>query len=83
MKKIHVDLLTDFTDQYGKSSTEDGAWLEVSLETSKKFDYNGLSGRVLVSPSNMYCISDAYYVHPAIWKALDPNTRGCMDTFTK
>jgi hypothetical protein len=76
--KIHVVVLTDFTDQYGKSSTEPGVWLDVSADTASKFDYNGLKDRVLVQPSLMYCDADAHYIHPAIWKKLDSETRGCL-----
>jgi hypothetical protein len=78
---VTVTEMADFTDQYGKSSTEAAATITIDKATSDKFDYNGLKDRVLVSPANMYCISTSYTIHPAIWKTLDDGDKGCMTSW--
>jgi hypothetical protein len=72
---VRVTVLGEFTDTYGKTTTDAAGWLEISKRTASKFDYEGM--RFLPS-SLAWCAADSYWVHPAIWKALNDGDRGCM-----
>jgi hypothetical protein len=77
-EKIRVSSLTGVTDRYGRSSTDEAIWTEISSGTAARFDYGGLQGRLASSEANMYCVADGYSVAPYIWSKLSSSDRGCM-----
>jgi hypothetical protein len=78
--RIQVTLDADFTDTFGKSSTEPGVWLIFTKETAQKFDYAGMAK---MDSDAIFCDADRYWVHPAIWKNISISDRGCMTSATK
>ena len=80
---VKVDLRTDFIDAYGKTTTEDAVWLTASAATAAQFQYDGLIQRTVQNTYIIYDDVDSYYIHPAIWKNLDANSRGDLVDFTK
>jgi hypothetical protein len=78
---IHVQLNSDFTDQYGATKTEPGAWIEVTSDTFNKMNPDGLKDRDFEQPTDLFALADAYYVHPAVWKNIDDKHRGQLTTF--
>jgi hypothetical protein len=81
-EQITVNVHTDFTDQLGNTKDDIAVQTQVTKDTAAKFNYAGLKDLVLVTPSTMYCDSDHYYIHPAVWKNLGGNDRGCMTSLT-
>jgi hypothetical protein len=78
--RIQVTLDADFTDTFGKSSTEPGVWIIFTKETAQKFDYAGMAK---LDSDAIFCDADRYWVHPAIWKNISISDRGCMTSPTK
>src|SRR5439155_7408964 len=65
---IHTQCNSDFTDQYGQSTSEPGAWLEFTSLTFNKMNPKGLTTRTFGQPTDLFALADAYYIHPGVWK---------------
>src|SRR5206468_8727407 len=78
---IHVQCDSDFTDEYGQSKSEPGAWLEFTNATFSKMNPKGLTTRTFGQPTDLFALADAYYIHPGIWKNIKPDKRGQLISF--
>jgi hypothetical protein len=73
--RIHVQIYGEVTDQYGNTVTETAGWLEITADAGSRFDYSGMEAK---PPSAVWCVADRYRIHPAIWKALNDEDKGCL-----
>jgi hypothetical protein len=78
---IHMQLDTDFTDQYGQTKSEPAAWLEFTPSTFSKMNPKGLITRTFAQPSDLFALADSYYIHPAVWKTIKSDKRGQLFTY--
>lgn len=78
VQHMHVDVMSDFKDVRGNSTTEPADQLDVTAPNAARFNYSNMSEQLYSRPANMYCAADGYHIHPAIWKKLDSDARGCM-----
>ena len=73
---IHVQLDSDFTNAYGQTTSEPGAWIEFTSATAGMMNPSGLATSTFDQPTNLFAIADAYTIHPAIWKNISTEHRG-------
>ena len=78
VQHVHVDVMSEFKDVRGNRTTEPADQLDVTAPNAASFNYNNMSEQFYTHPANMYCAADGYNIHPAIWKKLDSDARGCM-----
>ncbi|WP_067923717.1 hypothetical protein [Alicyclobacillus shizuokensis] len=62
--------MADFTDQYGKQSTQPAVKIEWSRATAKKIAWDNFRDMVDMDFKKAYQIADYYYFHPGMWKNL-------------
>jgi hypothetical protein len=67
-----VEMVTqaDMTDQYGKTSPQNGVILDYERNTVNKIDWSGFETRVLSDPASAFNIANSYYIDPGIYKDL-------------
>ena len=67
---VRVWIEGDFTDQYGKSSSEPAVKFGLSKDTANKIEWDKFKDLVFVDYTKLSNIADEKYIHPAIGKAL-------------
>ena len=73
--KVIVRTNVDVTDKYGKESVDDGMFITITSKTAAKFSYDGLAGRILNDPVEMFCLADDANVPLYILKHLPSSTQ--------
>lgn len=66
---VTVNVITDFTDSYGKSSSEDAVIISMPKSEFSKYDWKALEYSPIYRQMKESC--SEYYIHPAILKALN------------
>ncbi len=77
VQTVTVTLLADWIDQFGASQEEETTKSTIGRAlVDSRIDWGGLEDRVYVDNKLFFCISDDFYIHPAIRVRLeDP---GCL-----
>lgn len=69
-------MLGSFTAPTGQSSEERAVAVQIGRTTAGTFDFDGLKNLASLDNKNIFCVSDHYEIHAAIYLALkDP---GCL-----
>jgi len=73
---VTVIMLADWADQLGNTASEVTTVSTLDRATADQIDWDGLENRVLLDNKDMFCISDAYRIHIAIYSRLKDT--GCL-----
>jgi hypothetical protein len=66
VNQVIVRTRVDVTDKYGKASVDETMFISITSTTAAKFSYDGLAGRVLSDPVQMFCLGDDGFIPPYI-----------------
>ncbi len=64
--EVIVRTRVDVTDKFGAASVDDSMFIQIKSTTASKFSYDGLAGRVLDNPVEMFCLADDGVIPPYI-----------------
>ena len=82
VQTVTVVMLADWTDQYGKTVEEATTASTLNRTTVEgRIDWKGLEDRVTLDNKNLFCISDNYSIHAAIYVRL--KDKGCLTGSTR
>ncbi len=77
VQTVRVTLLADWTDQYGQTEEKETTSSLLRRETVDiRINWDGLEDRVYADNKLFFCISEDYYIHPAIYVRLED--KGCL-----
>ena len=77
VQTVTVTLLADWTDQFGSSKEEETTKSTIGRAlVDSRIDWDGLEDRVYGDNKLFFCISEDYYIHPAIYVRLED--KGCL-----
>lgn len=72
-----VGLVADWTDQYGNMAEEDTTRSTLSRSVvDMRINWDGREDRVYGDNKLFFCISDDFYIHPAVYVRLED--KGCL-----
>lgn len=71
-----IRMTADWVDQYGKTTEDRTTESSMTRDTANRIDWSGLEDRVLLDNKLFFCISDSYFIHPAIYVRL--KDKGCL-----
>lgn len=72
VETIETHVKTQFTDSYGKDSTEDAVSIDMQVSDFKKFNWDNLKGTAIHTQLRSTDLG-SMYIHPAISKNVDLN----------
>ncbi len=75
VRLVRTDVMADYQDNYGHTSTLVAAEVDITSATAQKFDYAGMAQ---MDPTQVICDSDHYFIHPGDWNSIKASDRGCL-----